>query len=260
MHSLKLSLAAVMALAPLAAQADLTWYGGFGAGGARIEQDLNLTFTAFESNGTEFVPIVDRGSNPDKFGRVATTSLDKFNGTDLGYRIFGGVMFLPWLGIEAGYVYLGSGTDLGASDDELVLSIPGTSDFCTACRPQTDVLLRIEDDIEGWEAYVVGAWPVNDVITLFAKVGVIDWESELSVKNAFAEQFPASPVDEVPTLIPTTLPTSFEEETDGTDLAGGLGVDFKIIDKFVIRLDGTWYDIERTEQAWMLGFNMVFQY
>ncbi len=261
MNHIKLAFAAVAACLPMAAHADITWYGGFGAGGARLEQDLNLTYSAFEYNGDDvLVPVVNAVQGSPDLGKVSSARLDKFNGTDLGYRVFGGVMFLPWLGLEAGYV------SLGASEDEIELNIPGTSGpnpldpICNACRPNTDVLLSLEDEIDGWDAYVVGALPINDVVTLFAKVGAINWNSDFSAKNGFRETFPPSGPDSQQPVIPTTEPESFKTDEDGTDLAGGLGVDLTIVEGIKVRLEGTWYDIEKTEQAWLLGVNLMLTY
>jgi opacity protein-like surface antigen len=246
------------ALAPLGAQAEITYYGGFGAGGSRVEEDLNLTFSAFEYLGEDLIPVFDRSGNPDinpRYGQAVSSRLDKFNGTDLGYRVFAGVRFGRYIGIEAGYV------NLAKPEDEIELNIPnksGPSDdviLCDECRPETDLLLTLEDNFYGWDLYVLGALPITDRWEAFAKIGAISWESKFTAKNGFADTFPPSPPGSW--FIPTTTPESFQVKTDGTDLAGGLGFDYKVTDRLTLRGEGTWYDIEDTEQVWLLGLNII---
>lgn len=261
--ALLLSLAAI---APLCAQAEISYYGGFGAGGSRVEEDLNVTFAAFEYDGQVLVPVFDRTFSPatnPNYGQPVSKKLDKFNGTDLGYRVFAGVRFGQYIGIEGGYV------NLGKPEDDVQITIPsrsGPSDdriLCDACRPTTDILLGLEDNFYGWDLFVVGTLPITDRWEAFAKIGGFAWDSEFTAKNGFADQFPPSPPagpggvpDGVP-YIPTTTPTSFTEKTDGTDLAGGIGVNYLVSDRLTLRGEGTWYDIEGTEQVWLLGFNII---
>lgn len=264
MHIRNIILAGSLALVPAMATAEITWYAGIGAGGARIEEDLNITYAAFEYSGGILVPVVDLfGQNTDpsgdkynpNFGRVASSTLDKFNGTDLGYRVFGGAMFNRFLGLEVGWV------DLGEAEDAIELQIPQASVSCLeGCRPVTDTALRLSDSIDGWDAFVVGALPLNDQFDIFAKVGVIGWESTFRIKNAFDETFPPSPPESSQAFVPTTTPVSGTTKDDGTDLAGGIGVNFKASEHITIRAEGLWYDIENVEESWLLGLNLVLTY
>jgi opacity protein-like surface antigen len=268
-------LAAVAALAPVAALADITWYAGLGAGGARLEQDLNITYAAYEYDSDGVLgPVIDRvgQGDPDlpfynpRYGQPAASSLDKFNGTDLGYRVFAGAMIGRFVGLEVGYV------NLGEAEDQVELNIPAVSGptpdniLCNNCRPETDVFLGLTDEIDGWDAFVIGALPLGESFDVFAKLGVIAWESSFQAKNSFREQFPPSPPigpggvpDGVP-YVPTTEPATFREKTDGTDIAGGLGVNYKATENMVIRAEGTWYDVDDVEQAWLLGLNLIITY
>lgn len=269
-------LAGVAALAPLSALADITWYAGLGAGGARVEEDLNVTYAAFEYD-TEGVlgPVIDRvGQNTDpdavgynpRYGQAVSSSLDKFNGTDLGYRVFAGAMFGRFIGLEVGYV------NLGEVEDQVELNIPAVSGpapdniLCNNCRPETDVFLGLTDEIDGIDVFVIGALPMGESWDIFAKLGLIDWESNFQAKNTFRETYQPSPPigpggvpDGVP-YIPTTEPASFSEKTDGTDIAGGIGVNYKAAENMVIRAEGTWYDVENVEQAWLLGLNLIITF
>jgi opacity protein-like surface antigen len=246
-----------LALAPLAAQADLTdisWYAGIGAGGTRVKGDYGVTFSAFEYQGETLIPVI---SQPD--GTVATATLFNPSGTDLGYRAFGGVRFGQYLGIEAGYV------NLGEPEDELPLHIPAVSGpsedeiLCANCRPETDILLRITDEIDGIDVYLVGTYPVFEHWEAFIKAGVISWDSTLTLKNDFAATYPPTPPGGPP-FVPTTLPTTERIKTDGTDFAGGAGFNYKVSERLTLRGEGTWYDIEGTDLAYLLGFNVIITF
>jgi hypothetical protein len=270
MNIRRMILAGVAALAPMAAVADISWYLGLGAGGARLEEDLNLTFAAYEYDPDGVLgPLIDLVGSPDpdalnynpRYGQPVAESIDKFNGSDLGYRVFGGVMFGRFVGLEIGYV------NLGEIEDQIELNIPPNSENCTGCRPETDVFLSLFDEIDGIDAFVIGALPIGERFDVFAKLGVIDWESNFKAKNTFREQYPPSPPrdpidndpDGVP-YVPTTEPSSYTTKTDGTDIAGGIGANYRVTDRMTIRAEGTCYDIENTEQAGHLGLNLILTY
>lgn len=80
-----------------------------------------------------------------------------FDTTETGYKAFVGYNFLPYLGVEGGYVDFGSPSD----------------NFGPA---------SIELDLTGLEAFVVGTLPVGPV-DLFAKAGAIEIKAELDAKN-----------------------------------------------------------------------------
>lgn len=227
MNTRILVLAALVGAMPACALADISFYAGAGIGGSRVEEDVNITLEAVGSSAS---PV----------------AVDKFEGTDLGYRVFGGVRFWRFLGIEAGYV------NLGEPDSEVTLSIPVEPGVTPV---QTDVALKLTDEIDGMEIYLVGFLPFSDKWEAFAKVGMIDWDSEFTVRNAFADTYPV-----VPGQIPEVLPPSSVEDTDGTDLAGGIGVNYRAGEHFTLRGEGTWYDIDDTEKAWLLGFSLIYDF
>jgi OOP family OmpA-OmpF porin len=230
----KTLLACTAAMTPMAAFAvDLNWYVGAGAGGTRLEEDVDITYTA---------------SNCDLGGSncsvLASKKIDKFKGTDMGFRVFGGLRFGRYFGIEAGYV------DLGEPEDEISLNIPPYG-----VAPELDTQLVLTDEIDGWEVYGLAAYPLNDNWEVFGKLGMIAWDSDFKIKNSFSEIFPPFP-DTTPTLTPTT--TSISD--DGEDLAGGFGFNYQATEHMIIRAEGTWYDIKNVEQAWLLGFSVIVAY
>ncbi len=223
---------ALLTLAPVVACADIGWYVGGGAGGTRLEQKMDVAIGAFTRDGENLTPIIER-------------HLDGFTGSDLGYRVFAGMRFGPYLGLEIGY------TDLGSPEDSLDMAIPAT-----ASSPETDVSLKLADDIHGIDAYLVGTWPINARWEAVAKVGMISWDSTFKLRNAYGEVFPNTGS----TVLPTVLPASFSVDTDGTDFAGALGLNYKASDHLTLRAEGTWYDIEGTQRSWLLGGFLIYNF
>ena len=71
---------------------------------------------------------------------------------------YAGVQILPWVGVEGGYV------DLGTLND----STPGTDVSATS---------------HGWDGFVVGSLPIT-FVDLFAKVGYISYDANLTATTA----------------------------------------------------------------------------
>lgn len=118
----KLALAAFLApvlLAGAAYAAEPGFYLGAGAGRSTLKADLD--------NGTE---------------------IDK---DDTGYKAFLGYQFVPWLGLEGGYV------ELGSADSDRTLPNGNRIDG------------RL--DVGGWEGYLVPSLPIGDHFEIFGKIG-----------------------------------------------------------------------------------------
>jgi OOP family OmpA-OmpF porin len=103
----------------------------------------------------------------------------EFDADSTGFKGILGWRFLDWLAVEANYVDLGSGDDRVAGE-------------------------RIESDVSGLSLGAVGFLPVGPV-DLFARVGMIDWEADLSAPGL-----------------------GLETSDDGTDLTYGVGAQFRV--------------------------------
>lgn len=104
-----------------------------------------------------------------------TFSDDDFDGDDLAFKLIAGIRPLDWLGVEAAYVNFGEPED----------TVVGT---------------KLKADGDGISAFAVGFLATGPV-DLFAKVGLISWDSKIS--------------------------GSFDD--DGTDLAYGAGAQFRVL-------------------------------
>jgi opacity protein-like surface antigen len=86
----------------------------------------------------------------------------KFDGSDTGYKVYGGFTLFKFFGLEASYL------DFGAPEDE----VGGTD---------------ISIDTTGWDVYAVGILPLGKHIELFGKAGIIVWDAETSVTGSSDE-------------------------------------------------------------------------
>ncbi len=75
-----------------------------------------------------------------------------FDESDTSYRLFGGYMLLPFLGVETGY------TNFGTPNKTYKNTAVGT--------------VNANIDVDGWDAFVVGNLPLGP-IDVFAKAGVL---------------------------------------------------------------------------------------
>jgi hypothetical protein len=82
---------------------------------------------------------------------------------DFAWKAFVGFQFLPWLGVEGGYV------DFGEAGD-------------------TTPTLAVTTEIDGWNAFLVGRLPVGPV-DIFGKVGVIFWDVEFDIDDGLGDAF-----------------------------------------------------------------------
>lgn len=240
----------VLALLPMTAFADLSWYVGGGVGGVKLKENIDMAIGAFVDDGSGgLTPVICQQPPGNVYGcepgQPVARRLDKFSGSDLGYRLFGGLRFGRFFGLEIGYV------DLGEPEDSLDLAIPPTSG-----SPETDVALKLSDEIHGIDAYLVGSLPISERWEAIAKLGMISWDSTFKFRNAYGETFPNTGT----AVLPTVLPSSFSVGTDGTDLAGAIGFNYRASDHLTLRAEGTWYDIEDTEQAWLLGGFVIYTF
>jgi OOP family OmpA-OmpF porin len=78
-----------------------------------------------------------------------------FDGSDVGWKVFGKYMFNDNWGVEVGFV------DLGNPDD---------------------TILGVDIDVEadGIDAFFIGSFPASESFDLFGKVGYLSWDAEIS--------------------------------------------------------------------------------
>jgi len=125
-----------------------------------------------------------------------------------GFKVIAGWRFLDWLAIEGNYIDFGSGDDTVLGED-------------------------IETSADGISLSAVGFLPLGPV-DLFARVGVIDWNADVSVDGL----------------------GSFGDS--GTDLTYGLGVQFRIL-SISLRAEYEIFDFDGTD-ANMLSAGITYTF
>jgi OOP family OmpA-OmpF porin len=80
-----------------------------------------------------------------------------FSGDDMSYKIFAGLRFLTFLGVEGAY------RDFGAPEDELA-----------------ELGATVTADLTGYDVAAVGYLPLG-IADIFAKAGMIAWDADFSL-------------------------------------------------------------------------------
>ncbi len=95
----------------------------------------------------------------------------------------------------------------------------------------------LNDRVEtsGWDLALLGFYPIDSGLKAFGKLGAIRWESEATLGS-----FP--------------LPT----KEDGTDLMWGFGLDFRGSERFHVRIEAEFVDIEFASSWWVLTTSLIY--
>jgi OOP family OmpA-OmpF porin len=129
-----------------------------------------------------------------------------FSGDDVGYKVFGGWMFNPYIGAELEYVDGGTAEDRG-----------------------------VEIDVSGFNASLRGAYPVSEQFSVFAKVGMLFWDADVSAPE-------------------------FSGSDDGEDFSWGIGLGFDFSDTLGVTLEYQGFDIEDTDTVDLISAGLVWKF
>jgi len=136
------------------------------------------------------------------------------------YKAYGGYRFLKFLAVEAGYANLGSPQGLERNVQE---------------HPE-----RAEVRVKGWDAFAVGILPASQVVDIFAKIGMMSWDTKItSVQDA--------------ELI-------YSESDTGTDPAYGIGIGFWVGKDVTLSAQGEWFKIGDYENAALYTVNISYTF
>jgi outer membrane protein OmpA-like peptidoglycan-associated protein len=153
----------------------------------------------------------------------STLKIDDLNidDEDGGWKAFAGYNFLPWLGVEGGYVDLGSTSGNIRNNDNNI-------NFAT------------EADLTGWQAFVVGTLPLGDV-DMFLKLGGISAEAEADARNRnTGEKFSDSESDEY--------------------LAYGGGITYIFNHQWAIRAEVEAYDVDDVDDSYLISAGVTYHF
>ena len=86
-----------------------------------------------------------------------------------------------------------------------------------------------------YDIFAVGTIPATENFDIFGKAGVIFWDADISGVGV-------------------------SDSDDGTDLALGFGGKYKVNDRFGIRGEWEWFDIDDSDTVWMLSIGGEFRF
>ena len=136
------------------------------------------------------------------------------------YKAYGGYRLLKFLAVEAGYANLGSPQGLERNVQE---------------HPE-----RAEVRVKGWDAFAVGILPVSQVVDIFAKIGMMSWDTKIT------------------SIQDTEL--IYSETDTGTDPAYGIGIGFWVGKDVTLSAQGEWFKIGDYENAGLYTVNISYTF
>jgi OOP family OmpA-OmpF porin len=142
----------------------------------------------------------------------------EFDDNGTGTKLYGGYAFNKYFAAEA-TVYNFAEASVGAIETS-----PGSGTFVSGAASMTGV-----------GAYAVGMYPVSKTVSLIAKLGMLNWDADLSVNNTSATN-------------------------DGTDAAYALAVSYAISKEFLMNAEWESFNTDNPEVSMLsLGFRFNFR-
>lgn len=128
-----------------------------------------------------------------------------FDESDVGYKLFGGYRFFPWLGVEGAYI---NGGEPSVKETYL------------------DESARLSISVDTLVGAVIFALPIGEYVELFVKPGVAYWDSTTTLKYSSPD-------------------FSFKDSDDDSGGAFfiGAGAGFSFNENLGARLEYEWFDV-----------------
>jgi OmpA-OmpF porin, OOP family len=149
-----------------------------------------------------------------------------WDGSDFGWKIFGGYQFMKWLAAEVEYIDGGEPTDNFRNED-----FP-------------DERLRVGLGVTGFVGSAVGIWPINESFNLFGKLGFIYWDADASGKIRDDEG--------------TIVKASYSD--DGTDFAWGVGGTWNFSEAFGVRAEYQGFELSNFDSVDFASASIVWRF
>jgi OOP family OmpA-OmpF porin len=149
--------------------------------------------------------------------------ISDFDGSDTGFKVLGGYKFGKYVGLELEYI------DGGEADDSW------RSDTAALSRASTSFSdeVRVEIGFTGWNASVLGSFPIGERFDVFAKIGAIMWDAD------FAAVY----------LVDGSVVDRERATDDGTDFSWGVGGSWYFLENFGARIEYQDFDIEDADAS-----------
>ncbi len=134
-------------------------------------------------------------------------TIDSCDDDDLGWKVFAGYKINKHLVVEVGSVDFGE-----AEFDTPIINL--------SVAPPQIVPGAIKVEVDGFFLSGLTEWPVSDKFSVLAKLGMIYWDLEFSITDTADD-----------------LALIGDEDENGTDIFYGLGIQYKLTDKFSLRAE-----------------------
>lgn len=142
------------------------------------------------------------GSDLDReLATMGVTSSSTTDDSDSGWKVFAGYKIMKNLAVEGSY------TNLGEATARTTVTAPVAGTFNTTL------------ELESWSISAVGILPLNDQFSLFARLGLNVWNSDVSVAG-------------------TGSGSAVTTSDDGSDVVYGLGASYNFSQNLSLR--GEW--------------------
>jgi OmpA-OmpF porin, OOP family len=141
-----------------------------------------------------------------------------FSGDDTAFKVFGGYGFNQYLAVELEYI------DGGTVED--TYDVEGSP-------------LKVGIDVSGFNANVVGAWPIGEQFKVFGKLGILFWDADF---DASFEGLSAGDSD------------------SGEDFSWGVGGSFDFTDNFGAQIEYQGFEIEDVDTADLFSASVYWRF
>ena len=144
-----------------------------------------------------------------------------FSGDDTAFKVFGGYGFNQYIAVELEYI------DGGTAEDSYSDGVD---------------TLKVGIDVSGFNASVVGAWPIGEQFKVFGKIGMLFWDADFDAK-----------LNGAPVLDGDT-------SDSGEDFSWGVGGSFDFTDNFGAQIEYQGFEIEDVDTADLISASVYWRF
>ncbi|MEM1434273.1 MAG: outer membrane beta-barrel protein [Pseudomonadota bacterium] len=213
----------------------MQWYAGGSLGATSVD---NFD-AASDVSPDEIIDLLESELGlPVTVDNLRTGSDD----SDTGWKIFGGLNFNAYVGVEVFYVNLGEALQSLAVDASALISVGN--------EPSGSVDAKAEAEVDAFGAAVVGRLPLSEPFSLFGKVGMTAWDADLNISASFSGSASGLPI---------TASDSLSDSDDGTDIMFGAGASWQFSEAWRLRAEWERFAIDDADvDLWSAGIVYVF--
>jgi len=244
-----------------AAEDNTGFYVGAGAGIGRIEANTR-----------------ELGLLPTDTGEQISGN-DTFNNSSISSKFFVGWRPIRFFAVELGYFKM---HDLLQRECFLdPVTSPSDPQTCAETRDPAGTgastlssnTWSIEMPTKGFTGYLVGLYPINQTIDIFAKVGGVFWETDAAGYERVAggtappsqinDDCISFPGDGLLAPKPPSLPVtnnSISCEFDSTDIAVAIGANFNTEGGLSVRTEIEWFDMDDYDKSWLATMAVMYTF